>query len=618
MSRLPARPAAATRTRRLLAALACSTLALASCQTDRQGPSGEAADLDAACSIAAPVWDPEHPATEQLRAHSPQGSFMAATTHPRATQAACTVLAQGGTAADGLVAAQAVLGLVEPQSSGPGGGALVTYRDAASGKVSSFDATVHTLDKDSSVSGDASSNLRSVGVPQTMRLLASLNAQLGHKPLSELVGPAVRLGRDGFEASDRLAQAMNSNQRPFRKGQPGAVLRNKDGKRPNAGDILHNEPYADFLERWAAQPQLSPEFVTDADKQIRDQSDGKHYAQQLAAAWAEQSAQPIEAAPALCTRALGAHVCGPGSTATGMMVTAETLNIVDKLDISRLEPYTDGDTPVARSTAAHLISEAERVAFADANTWMGDPSVNPERAAAYVDQVITDSAYAQSRSEDIGQGRAQESIAPAVLDGFDAQGYREFEEEGTAQISVMDKSGNVASMTTTLQRNFGSGIMVDGFFLNNSLDNFTADAHEGQPNARQDATRPKTLMNPVIMEGPGAKVTALGSPGGRKIPSYNLKNIVAIAGWGLSPDAAIAMPNFGATGRTQVYAESQTGPTSGGRDLQHQGLLQSNLEEWGQEVSVDTADSGAGIVQSDADGLSGGADARRGGAVVGG
>ncbi|MBC3185335.1 gamma-glutamyltransferase [Corynebacterium sp. zg-331] len=548
---------------------------------------------------------------ENVEAYSVE--YLAATTHPEATRAACDVLAEGGSAADALIAAQAVLGLVEPQSSGPGGGAIAVYYDAATGDTRAYDATVHSLANDDAASAGADEKVRSIGVPQTLRLLRQLHEDHATLPLESLVDPAYRLGTSGFRTSARLAAAMEDNQRPFRLSEPGAVLRNASGDRPAEGDELTNKPYADFLRQWAHRGTLSEDTVAAMRSELLDQAAGEEYVDGLLAQWRRDLETPVESREALCTDFSGTSVCGNPSTATGMMVVAQALGIMRHLDLARLEPYSEDGAPVARATAAHLMTEAERLAFTDANTWMDDPLFYPERARAYLDRVVTNEDYLAAKAAEIGQKRSVDDPQPAALEGFDQHGYEDSQEEGTAQMTVVDSQGNVASMTTTLQRNFGSGLMTQGFFLNNSLDNFASSASPEAPNGRRNASAPRTMMAPLIARE-GEDVVGLGSPGGRKIPSYNLKNLVAMTQWGLSPAEAIAMPNFGADNRNGVYAETMYGEET----LSRQGALQRLLREWGQPVSVGEADSGAGIVRRTPDGVEGGADPRRGGAVAGG
>lgn len=557
----------------------------------------------------------QHPQCEATEADTSAEApdYMAATTHPQATRAACDVLAEGGSAADALIAAQAVLGLVEPQSSGPGGGAIALYHDAATGETRAYDAVVHSLDDDAEASAGADGSLRSIGVPQTLRLLRQLHEDHATMPLSDLVDPAYRLGTGGFPASARLAGAMEGNQRPFRLSEPGAVLRNASGDRPAEGDELSNKPYAEFLRDWAREGQLSEETVAEMRAELLKQAAGEDYVDSLLEQWRREASAPVESQAALCTDFAQASVCGNPSTATGMMVVAQALGIMRHLDLGRLDPYSEGDGQVARATAAHLMTEAERLAFTDANTWMDDPRFDPARAQAYLRQVVTNEEYLRTKAEEVKQKSSVEDPQPVNLEGFSHHGYEDSQEEGTAQITVADSRGNVASMTTTLQRNFGSGLMTQGFFLNNSLDNFAADAAPESPNGRRDASTPRTMMAPLIARS-GESVLGLGSPGGRKIPSYNLKNLVAVTQWGLSPAEAIAMPNFGADNRNGAYAETMYGEET----LSHQGSLQRLLREWGQPLTVGEADSGAGIVRSTPDGWEGGADSRRGGAVAGG
>ncbi|MGP9723116.1 gamma-glutamyltransferase [Corynebacterium sp. AOP40-9SA-29] len=462
---------------------------------------------------------------------------MVSTPDPDATRAACTVLAEGGTAADAVVAAQYVLGLTEPNYSGPGGGGLVVYYDAQTGETSSFDGTVYASDAEGSI-----------GVPQTDRLMDSLRQAHGVKSLAELTEPARTLASDGFVVTERLAAAMNARHGIFEE-------------LPAAGDVLTNPEYAEYL----------------ADLEGTD--------------------EPIEASDPLCVDYQGHSVCGSHSTATGMMVVAEALGILDRLDLARLTPK-DG---VPRATAQHLVMEAERIAFTDANTWMGDGT---ER---YVDQIVTDDDHLDDAADSIRQKTTLSDLEPTDLDGLSGE-YEDSDDQGTSQVTVRDSAGSMASLTTTLQRSFGSGKQENGYFLNNSLDNFSANADAGDPNYREDGAHPRTMMSPVLVFDGDDPVMALGSPGGRKIPSYVVKALVAMVDWDLSPDEAVAMPNFGATNRNSVYAA---------RGDAEQARMRGLLEDWGHDLEPGRFDSGLSVIRVRDDQVEGAADHRRDGSIAG-
>ncbi len=482
------------------------------------------------------------------------------TPDPHATEVGCDVLADGGTAADALVATQYVLGLTEPNYSGPGGGGLAVYHDAQSGTTESFDGTVYAPEDESRYDDE------SVGVPQTDRLMDTLRDRFGTRSLSELTAPAERLASDGFDVSDRLAEAMDARSELF-------------DDVPDAGDTMTNPEYADYLG------QLSG---TD---------------------------DPIEPEKPLCVDYQGKKVCGSHSTATGFMVTVETLGILDHLDLARLTPHgaedsSDGDVdgPVARATAQHLVMEAERVAFTNANTWMADADQDKDRASEYVDEIVTGSEHLEDAADSIRQKKTQEGLDPEEL-GDRPHQYEDSDDQGTSQITVRDSAGSTASLTTTLQRSFGSGEKENGYFLNNSLDNFSASASSGEPNVREAGARPRTMMSPTLVFGDDEDpVMGLGSPGGRKIPSYVVKALVAMTDWDLSPAGAVTMPNFGATNRNAVYSVKQSGEQNDARDL---------LKDWGHDLESGDLNSGLSVIRVQDDQVSGAADQRRDGSVAG-
>ncbi|MDN5718693.1 gamma-glutamyltransferase [Corynebacterium sp.] len=475
-----------------------------------------------------------------LEARGASRGGMVSTPDPDAPRAACSGRAEGGTAADAVVAAQYVLGLPEPNYSGPGGGGLVIYHDAQTGETASFDGTVYAPQDDAS--DDA------VGVPQTDRLMDSLRRAHGVKSLAELTEPARRLASDGFVVTERLAAAMDARNGIFEE-------------LPAAGDVLTNPDYAEYLM------ELEP------------------------------TEEPIEPSDPLCVDYQGHSVCGSHSTATGMMVVAEALGILDRLDLARLTPVAG----TARATAQHLVMEAERIAFTDANTWMGDGT------EGYVDQIVTDDGHLDDAADSIRQKTTLSGLEPQDLDGLTGE-YEDSDDQGTSQVTVRDSAGSMATLTTTLQRSFGSGKQENGYFLNNSLDNFSADADPGDPNYREPGAHPRTMMSPVLVFDGDEPVMALGSPGGRKIPSYVVKALVAMVDWNLRPVDAVDMPNFGATNRNSVYA------ARGGAE---QKKMRGLLEEWGHDLEAGRFDSGLSVIRLRDDQVDGAADHRRDGSVAG-
>ncbi|MDK8510194.1 gamma-glutamyltransferase [Corynebacterium bovis] len=567
---------------------------------------------DAYNAVNAMTSDAIDPANFRADSTDP-GAVAAVTNNPYATKAACDVLLAGGTAADAAVTAQYVLGLVEPQSSGPGGGALVTYLDGRTGDVTTYDGTVHAP------SGEREdlrsvSTLQRAGVPQTDRVMHQLAHDHGSRPVPDLVAPAVRLARSGFTVSPRLADAAASRPDLFAEDAEGEFL-TVGGRAPVAGDTVRNPAYADYLDAVAAD---GPGVTDVIEALLTAHGRASRGGRDLVRDWRDDAARPLDAAPALCAPYAGHEVCGSPSTATGMMIVAEALQLLDHKHVARLTPDTAGDGPaVPRATAVHLISEAERIAFADGNTWMSDPGDNPDRSRAYLDSVVTNRGLLEDRSGDIRQKRTMDTPQPSPVEGEGE--YEESTEEGTSQIVVRDVRGDIADITTTLQQNFGAGIAGQGFFLNNSLDNFSRHAEAGEPNHRGPGLHPRTTMAPVIVVEGGVprgtghpEAIALGSPGGRGIPAYVIKSLVAVLEWGLPPDEAIRMPNFGAEGRDIVFME-----TGGDLDDADFRKVRDLLGDWGQDVNTGPRESGTAVVRVGRRGVHAGADPRRQGLALG-
>lgn len=534
------------------------------------------------------------------------GAGAVSTSDPTASWAACTVLAEGGTAADGVIAAQLVLGLTEPQSSGPGGGALVVYYDGETGTSTGFDGTVFAPAEYEDDDSDASS----VGVPRTLNLLRKLHEAHGSLPLQRLAEPAIKAAQEGFSVSDHLAESMQNKADQLEKGGQLQVLYGVDSI-PEVGDRLTNPAYARTLKQWVdSEGEITIGAVEKLSAELAEQQPGP-VSDRLARTWMDTRQQLPEPAEALCGEFNSWNLCGVGTNAVGTNVVLTALGILKNKDIARFTPYSNKGVPVAKSTAAHFAVEAERIAFADANAWMGDPGDSDmlqKIAQDYHNKIVTNDAFHQEMADRIHQKKSLANIEPTAIGNGQ---YKDFLEEGTSHISVKDTSGNAISMTTTLAREFGSGLTAGGFFLNNSLDNFSTGNAE-EPNSPRPLTRPKTMMAPMIANKGNQDVVAFGSPGGNAIPSYNIKAALGMFAWGLNPRDAIRMPNFGATDRSGSYIESDTQP-DGLKDMKR---MSKRLKEWGHKVSNRDAMSGVGVVSAQGDEIATGADHRRGGVTL--
>lgn len=287
-----------------------------------------------------------------------------------------------------------------------------------------------------------------------------------------------------------------------------------------------------------------------------------------------------------------------------------------------------------------LLSEVQRIVMANANTYMGDSATAEVVAQEYLDRIVHNTELAKKDAEELADGNVKKAPKPHELsDG--AGDYDDFEEEGTSQISVKDRYGNWVSTTTTLQKNFGAGIFVKGFFLNNSLDNFShRKSNRPRANVRWASAHPKTMMAPLLLAEGGKPFGAVGSPGGSKIPSYVLKTVVGLLDLKLPPEQAVLLPNYGALSRSKTYIESapprpkkgETAPKNG--DSKHADSKNSGSEgsaskdgdskdsrgggkrkKAPRQVRV-KADSGLSVITAHGDDVKGASDPRRSGLVV--
>jgi gamma-glutamyltranspeptidase/glutathione hydrolase len=472
---------------------------------------------------------------------------MVAAANPLAAEAGLKVLRQGGSAVDAAVAIQATLGLVEPQSSGLGGGAFMTFYDARTRTVTAYDGREYapaaaTPDlflkpdgKPMNFFGAVLSG-RSAGVPGAIAMLRLAQKEHGRLPWSRLFAGSEALAGDGFIVTARLANDINGREPQAQTPDISAYFTKPGGGRYGIGDRLRNPAYAATLRLIAAEgPNALLKGKVAADivaKLAEAPAPGGMTVNDLAAY------RPIEE-KALCRPYHRLRVCEPPAPSGGV-VTLEILGLLAHTDIASRRP-TDPQ-------AWYLLSQAERLAYADDLHYVGDPAVVKVPTPG-----LLDPAYLAARAALIGPraGPAPEPGRPvgAPQPGPDAT----IEPGGTSSFTVVDRWGNVVSMTTTVESVFGDGRMVDGFMLNNELTDFSFSPRDktGAPaaNAVGPRKRPRSSMAPaIILDDKGAFVAAIGSPGGLAIPSYVAKAIVGFIDWRLSVQAAIDLPNLVALG----------------------------------------------------------------------
>lgn len=469
-----------------------------------------------------------------------------AAANPLAVEAGLAVLERGGSAVDAAVAVQAVLGLVEPQSSGLGGGAFMMVYEAKTGVVTAYDgretapasATPELFWEDGRPLPfrDAVLSGRSTGAPGVVAMMAVAQARHGKLPWSELFADGERLAREGFIVSPRLAGMIASAAGQAQTPWASAYFTKADGTRYRAGDILANAAYADTLARIARQGRdgfYRGEVARSIVEAVgRGPRPGGLTLEDIAAY------QPV-AREALCRPYRVLYiVCVPPPPSSGVAVL-QLLEMAETTPDLQKGPK-DADAWVA-------FAQLQRLMYADRDRYVGDP--------AFVDVPVAgllDDDYVARRAALAGglRGAATPGVPPgAVVQAEDAT----LEPAGTSHFVVIDAQGDAVSMTTTVESLFGSGRMASGFFLNNQLTDFsfTPVTAEGTPaaNAVAAGKRPRSSMSPVILlDREGRLLGALGSPGGSSILAYNAKALIGVLDWGLSMQAAFDLPNLVAKG----------------------------------------------------------------------
>jgi gamma-glutamyltranspeptidase/glutathione hydrolase len=539
-------------------------------------------------------------------AYTPRG--MVAAANPLAVEAGLRVLRDGGSAVDAAVAVQAVLGLVEPQSSGLGGGSFLMVYDAKTGKVTAYDGRETApkaagpdlfLGPDGKPLNFVTAVLsgRSTGVPGAVAMLAQAQKEHGRIAWKDLFADAERLADDGFVVSPRLAGMINSPRIPQNVAPDViAYFTKPGGQRYQAGDVLKNPAYAATVRRLAAEGP-SALYEGPLAQAIVD----RLHQGELSSAMilADLKAYRPRSADALCRPWKVYTVCAPNPSSSGVSVL-QALMMLEHTDIAQRGP--------ADPAAWAELAEAERVMYADRDRYVGDPSF----VKVPVDGLL-DPAYVAQRAKLIGTSAGpaptfgQPSGAPAV--GAD----KTLEPAGTTHMVIVDPAGNVVSMTTTVESVFGSGRMVGGFFLNNQLTdfNFAPKESDGAPaaNAVAGGKRPRSSMTPlIVLDDKGRFLAALGSPGGSAILSYNLKAMVGVFDWNLTMQQAINLPNLVARGDTFSADVDKFGPE-----------MTAALQARGVAVKTGQNETSGlhGVIVRPGGVLEGGADPRREGVAKG-
>ncbi len=536
-----------------------------------------------------------------------KGHAMVTAANPLAAATGLKVLKAGGSAADAAVAIQAVLGLVEPQSSGPLGGAFMTYYDAKTRKLTSYmgrekapAAASPTMfmgaDGKPMNFGAAILSGRSAGVPGAMKMLSDAQKDHGRLKWKDLFGDAIKLADDGFIISPRLGGMINLAQAPQTKA-PDIVryFTKPDGTKYATGDLLKNPAYAQSLRLIAAEGaqaiyggSIGADIVAAVH---RDPVPGTMTLQDL-------KNYTTKTTDALCSPYRGFIVCVPPPPSSGVALL-QALKILEHTDMDKRGP-TDPQ-------AWFLLFQAERLAYADRDRYVGDDNFVPVPVKG-----LLDSDYVATRAALIGD-KAGPAPSYGIPPGAPKVGPdHTLEPGGTSHFVIVDGQGDVLSMTTTVESIFGDGRMVDGMVLNNQLTDFSfnPDNSDGTPaaNAVAGNKRPRSTMEPaVILTKDGRFYAAVGSPGGNSIFAYVFKAVVGVLDWKLSMQDAIALPNVVARG------DSYTSET----DLFPPGVAAGLLAK-GIDLGAPRGENSGlhGVLVKDGM-LTGGADPRREGVVLG-
>ncbi len=539
--------------------------------------------------------------TKQKLTHA--NEFMVASANPLATQAGYDILAQGGSAIDAMVAVQTTLSLVEPQSSGLGGGAFVVYWDNDNKRLTTFDGRETAP---MSVDGelfmkegkaldfmDAVVGGRSVGVPAVPLLMHELHGRYGKLSWNKLFDTPIRLATDGFVVSPRMASSIKSNEQSLSKHQSTANYFLPNGKPLQEGDLLTNPEFASTVQVLATQgvqPFYHGKYAQNIVQVVNDADNKGSLAMADFGAY-----QVIERHP-VCANYRQYQVCGMDAPSSGGIALGQIVGV--------LNTFSPDELTMNQANTLRILGDASRLAFADREKYVADP-----KYATVPTQEMLSQSYLKERAElikntklalnNVQAGDFSTTYAPAPS----------LELPSTSHISIVDKYGNVLSMTTSIENAFGSTLMANGYLLNNELTDFSFEpTKDGKlvANRVEGGKRPRSSMAPTIIMHDGKPYMAVGSPGGSRIIGYVAKTLVAHVDWGMDIQQAINYPNV--LNRFGVYELEENTAASD---------LSQPLIDLGYKTDIRDLNSGVQAIVITDDGLQGGADPRREGKVMG-
>lgn len=574
-----------------------AALALAACaQSSAPNPAAVSADSHA----------PEQGTglTEQKLVHAKE--FMAASANPLATEAGYEILKRGGSAIDAMIAMQTTLSLTEPQSSGLGGGAFLVYWDNKTKKLTTFDAR-ETAPKAATPQLFLDENGkplefmkavvggRSVGVPGIPKLLEDVHKRYGKLPWATLFDKPISLAEQGFAVSPRMSQSIEQNKESLQRYPQTAAYFLPGGKPLAAGTVLKNPEFArsvKLLAKEGSAPFYSGKPAQNMVDTVTGAADnpGKITLADF------KNYRVIERTP-VCSPYREYQVCGMGAPSSGGIALSQILGILQTQDMKKLG--------AENIHSWRWIGDASRIAFADRDYYVADPGFVTVPTKALISQ-----SYLNSRAQEI---RATDKALPQINAGKLSNRFaagKPVELPSTSHIAVVDKEGNVVSMTTSIENAFGSTLMANGYLLNNELTDFAFNPANAEGKAVANSVaggkRPRSSMAPTIVMKNGEPYLAVGSPGGGRIIGYVAKTLIAHIDWGMDIQTAISLPNM--LNRGSAYEIEQNTPAA---------ALAPQLEQLGYKVQVRDLNSGVQGIVIGKNGLQGGADPRREGKVMG-
>ncbi|MEZ5872716.1 MAG: gamma-glutamyltransferase [Nitratireductor sp.] len=536
--------------------------------------------------------------------------WMVVAANPHAAKAGDAILAKGGNAIDAMVAVQLVLGLVEPQSSGLGGGAFAVYFDAATNKLTTFDgretapmqATPQLfLDGDGKPLKffDAVIGGRSVGTPGTVALIEAMHKAHGKLPWASLFEPAIQLASDGFAVSPRLNSLISdSAESLFANEATRRYFFSEEGVPIFAGTILKNPEYAATLSA-IAKDGAKAFYSGDIARDVVDTVHGAAGNPGLLSLDDLAGYKVVEREP-VCVNYRQHDVCGMGPPSSGALSVGQILKMAEAYDLTALGPQS--------AESWRIIGDASRLAFADRGLYMADSDY------VKMPKGLVNGDYLKDRAKLLAGPKAlsREQVIPGEPPFDHALNYapdEAIEFPSTSHFSIADGDGNVLSMTTTIENGFGSRLMVRGFLLNNELTDFSfVPEEDGRPvaNRVEPGKRPRSSMAPTIVFKDGKPVMAVGSPGGSRIIGYVAKTIIAHLDWGMDAQQSVSLPHL--INRFGTYDVEEGSAAE---------ALAPALTDMGYKVEAKELNSGLHMIVIQDNSLEGGADPRREGLAIG-